>query len=433
MPQPAPAAGPAPPAGGSSARFRTLLADREFRALWISIAQSHFGDQLGRVALSILVFSTTGSGALTAGVYALTFVPTVVGGVLLSDLADRFPRRTLLVVCDLLRAALFALMAIPGVPLGVVATLLTIAVVIGAPHKAAEPAVVADMYDGDRYTAALGLRTATTQIAQLLGFALGGVIVAAVGARMALAADAATFFVSAALLRAFLTDRPAARADATRFGISGVRQGLGVVFQDRRLRTLACFAWLAGCWVVPEGLAAPYAASHGGGSVAVGLLLTSDAIGVLVGSLILSRIISVARRPGVIGPLAIASGLPLLACWGTPPIPVAFGLWTICALVSSYQVLVIAEFVAWAPAARRGQAIGIAASGLVAVQGVGIALGGVLAGWVGTGPAVALAGAVGSALAVPTTLAWQRARGEAAQLPSRLGDTARRRCNGPSM
>src|SRR5579875_3802050 len=140
--------------GAASARHRAsvnrparaLWRHREFRALWLAIGQSQFGDQLGRVALSVLVFTRTGSGGLTALVYALTYLPAVAGGVLLSGWADRFPRRTLLVWCDLARAACFAAMAVPSVPLAAVAALLVLAVLIGAPHKAAEPAVVADLF-----------------------------------------------------------------------------------------------------------------------------------------------------------------------------------------------------------------------------------------------------------------------------------------------
>src|SRR3954470_15124355 len=45
------------PPATSNASFRALVAHREFRAMWLAIGQSQFGDQLGRVALSILVFN----------------------------------------------------------------------------------------------------------------------------------------------------------------------------------------------------------------------------------------------------------------------------------------------------------------------------------------------------------------------------------------
>lgn len=398
-------AGPPPRSGAS---FRALMAHREFRAMWLAIAQSQFGDQLGRVALSILVFDSTGSGAATASVYALTYLPAVVGGVLLSGLADRYPRRGLLVTCDLARAALFVAMAIPAVPIWAVAALLTVAVIVGAPHKAAEPAVVADMFEGDQYSAALGLRTATGQVAQLAGFALGGALVAGVGARTALALDGATFALSAGLLFAFLLPRPSRRS--TTDNAKSLRGGISIVWNDRRLRLLLAFSWLAGFWIVPEGLAAPYAAANGGGAISVGGLLAANPVGVAIGAILLSRLVPATARGKAIGPLAIASGAPLALCWSAPSTLVSMLLWGLCGLLSSYQVLVIAEFVSLVPPGQRGQAIGIGSAGLMAVQGVGLLGGGAVATATGAAPAIALAGVTGAALSIVVTVSWGRVR-----------------------
>lgn len=103
--------------------FRDALAVAEFRALWSAEVISVCGDQLARVALSVLVFERTSSAALTALTYALTFVPAVLGGALLAGLADRFPRRAVLVTADVVRAGLAGLMALPWMPLPILWTL----------------------------------------------------------------------------------------------------------------------------------------------------------------------------------------------------------------------------------------------------------------------------------------------------------------------
>ena len=105
------------------ARYRDVFAVAEFRALFAAHLLSVIGDQFARVALTVLVFARTGSAALTALTYALTFLPAIVAGPLLSGLADRYPRRTVMVVADVARAALVAVMAVPGVPLPVLAAL----------------------------------------------------------------------------------------------------------------------------------------------------------------------------------------------------------------------------------------------------------------------------------------------------------------------
>jgi len=126
---------------GAGSGFRSVFAEREFRWLWVAGVQSLVGDQLARVALSVLVFQRTDSTLLTAAVYALTFLPAFLGGLLLGGLADRYPRRRVLISCDLVRAGLVATMALPSMPLAAVGALLTLATMVGAPFKAAEPAL----------------------------------------------------------------------------------------------------------------------------------------------------------------------------------------------------------------------------------------------------------------------------------------------------
>jgi len=115
------------------AGFTALLRIREFRLLWLADAQSLLGDQLARVALSVLVYDRTGSGLVTAAVYALTFLPALAGSVLLGPLADRLPRRALLIGGDLVRATLLAALALPALSVPVLSILLVVAVLVGTP------------------------------------------------------------------------------------------------------------------------------------------------------------------------------------------------------------------------------------------------------------------------------------------------------------
>src|SRR5689334_17609466 len=97
--------------------FGEVLVVPEFRWMWLAELLSVCGDQLARVALSVLVFDRTGSAFLTGLTYALTYAPSLLGGILFSGLADRFPRRAVLVGVDVWRAALMAVVAVPGVPM----------------------------------------------------------------------------------------------------------------------------------------------------------------------------------------------------------------------------------------------------------------------------------------------------------------------------
>jgi len=190
--------------------FIALLRLREYRFLWLADVQSLLGDQLARVALSVLVYDRTRSALVTAVVYALSFLPALVGSVLLGPLADRLPRRSVLVGGDLIRAALLGLMTLPNMPVPVLGALLVLVVLVGTPWSAAESALVVDVLTAREYALGIGLRAATGQAAQVAGFAVGGIAVAALGARGALALDTATFLISAMIIRLGVHSRPAA-------------------------------------------------------------------------------------------------------------------------------------------------------------------------------------------------------------------------------
>ena len=389
-------------------RFRDVLEVREFRWLWLADMQSLLGDQLARVALSVLVFDRTRSGLLTAGVYALTYLPAL-AGLVVGALADRLPRRALLVGGDLVRAVLLSGMAIRAVPLGVVAALLVLVVAVGAPWKAAESALVADILAGEGYALGAGLRVASVQAAQLIGFAAGGAVVAGVGARPALAVDASTFAVSALVIRMAVRRRPAAQPARSGTGSAGWNEGLLVITRSAYLRALVGLAWLAGVFVVPEGLAAPYAASLHGGASTVGLLLASAPAGVLIGSLLFTRLLGNSTRSRWVVPMAVAAGVPLVVCGLSPGLPVTMLLWAASGACMAYQVQIITEFVAAVPDRVRGQTIAVASSGLLAAQGVGLFIGGVIAQAWSTPAAIAVAGAVGSLLALRLGVTRRRA------------------------
>lgn len=389
------------------AGFFAVLRQREFGLLWVADVQSMLGDQLARVALAVLVYERSGSGFATAGVYALTFVPALLGSVLLGPVADRMPARGLLVAGDLVRAALLGVMALPAMPVAVMAILLVVAVLIGTPWKAAERALIVDILAGEDYVVGTGLRTATTQATQLLGFAVGGFAVAAVGSRAALAADAATFLVSAIVIRAGLRSRPAAHTSHPDGGTSGGwLGGARAVLRERDLRLLLALSWLLGLWVIPEGLAAPYAAQLDAGPRTVGLLLAAMPAGSLVGSLVYARKVSPQARGRLLGPLAAVGGLPLIACAWVPGLAGTLALWALTGLCTAYQVQVVAEFVQLLPPHIRGQGISLASAGLLGLQGLGLLAGGALVTELAPSTTVAVAGA--TATVVGALLAFVR-------------------------
>jgi MFS family permease len=393
--------------------FGDVVRIREFRAIWLADAQSIAGDQLARVSLAILVFARTGSSALTALVYALTYLPAIVGGAVLAGIADHFPRRGVMICCDLIRALLFGAAAIPGTPIVIMCMLIVLAVLSTSPFAAAESAIVPTILTGDRYVVGTGLRVTTGQLAQLVGFAGGGAIVGVIGPRWGLAIDAATFAVSAVLIYAFVGQRPVPqRADPRsdppywRSMLDGAR----TVFGDRRLRSLMLRAWLAAFYVVPEGVAPSYVAAIGGSTSVVGLVMAADPAGSALGAGLFVRLIPDRLRARLIGPLAFAAALPLIVCALKPGVAASIVLLVAVGVCSAFQIQASTTFMRLVPDHQRGHAFGLAQSGLIAVQGLGIAAFGVVADHLGAPRAIGLAGGIAALLAVVLGVAWERAR-----------------------
>ena len=255
------------------------------------------GDQLARVALTVLVYDRTGSALLAAVTFAASIVPTFLGGVMLSGLADRLPRRQVMIACDLIRCVLVLVMAIQGLPVGLLVGLLFAVTLVGAPFTSARAALFPDVLPGDRFVLGTAVTITTNQLAQVAGFLVGGTLVNFLGIRTSLVIDAGTFLLSALIVRLGIRWRPAARERArTRdHPVAALVAGARLVFGTPRLRIPMYFGWLAAFYNAPEGIAVPLASSLGGGSVTVGLVLAAEAFGAMAG---LHRV----QPPGQPGP-----------------------------------------------------------------------------------------------------------------------------------
>jgi predicted MFS family arabinose efflux permease len=395
---------------GLGAVFRV----REFRVLWAAELFSIAGDQLARVALAVLVYGRTGSALWAAVAYALTFLPALLGGVLLSGLADRYRRREVMVVADVARAVLVAMMAIPDLDLWALCALLVAVVLLGSPHTAAQLALYPEVLRGDLYERGLAVRQITSQTAQLVGFATGGLLVAAVNPAVALLGNALSFALSAVVVRIGVAGRPAPApvhgSDHAVGGLRGIAAGLVEIATDRRRRALVVLAWLVGWYVVPEALAAPYADGLGAGPAVVGLLMAADALGSVLGAWLFVRFVPAATRARLVGVLAVAAGLPLALCILRPGVPLTLLLWAASGMLSTaYLLQTQASFVRATPDGGRGRAIGVAASGIIAAQGAAVLLGGLLSDATDPATAVAGAGVLGAVLSAGGAVAWHRA------------------------
>src|SRR5215467_5990062 len=404
-------------AGGSDraplkATFAAVFAITEFRALWLAQVLSVAGDQLARVALTLLVYERTHSSLLAAITFAASVVPAFIGGMTLSGLADRLPRRRVMIVCDLTRVVLVVVMAVSGIPIAVLVALLFLVTMIGAPFLSARAALYADILSGDLYVLGTAVTMTTMQFAQVLGFAVGGAVVGFFGVRTSLLIDAGTFALSALITLVWVRSWPAVQAVGGRGSEArgSLLTGLRLVFTTPALRIPMLLGWLAAFYNIPEGVSAPLAATLGGGAVAFGFILAAPALGATVGAIAFSRFAAPATRVRWMSPLAVVACGVLVLFVFRPPLPVALALLALSGIFDCYQLAANASFVAATPARQRSQAFGIAQGGMSLGQGVAMVAAGAAAERIPPSFVIAASGAVGAVAAIAVAFSRLRAR-----------------------
>lgn len=400
------------------ATFGDVFAVSDFRALWTAQVLSFAGDQLARVALTLLVFRQTHSALLSAITFASSSVPMFVGGLTLAPLADRLPRRRVMIACDLIRAGLVTMMAVPGPPLWARVAPLFVVTLISAPFSSARAAVLPDILPGDQYVLGTAITITSLQFSQVLGFAVGGVIAGFFGTGPSLLADAATYLVSALITRRWVRASPAARPaapepSASGDGRSGPMAGLRLVFGDPRLRTPMLLGWLAAFYNIPSGVAGPLGRALGGGDIVSGLLLAATALGASLGAVLFSRFVDPDRRLRLMSPAAAAGCAVLVLFWSGPGLPATLVILIASGLFDCYQIAAYASFVRAAPARHRSQAFGIAQGGLSLGQGAAMIAAGAFAQHYPASRVIAFGGLLG--LIATLLITVSRARGQRAR------------------
>jgi MFS family permease len=248
--------------------------NRAFRRLYAANAVSQIGDWLNVVALFSLLLELTGKGEAVAFVLVTRLLPAFFVGPAAGVLADRASRRAMMVICDLLRAALVLCLLFVRKPEHV-----PIAYAVMAAHSLAsaffEPAQAAtfpNLVPEKDLLLAGALENALWSVTLAAGASLGGLIVAAAGRDAAFIVDAASFVGSALLLRGL--------PDAAARAKSAVKEKLEEI-EEQRAQDTQGWANLLGLNDVREGLR--YVAGH---REVRGLLIVKSAFGLTLGGVL---------------------------------------------------------------------------------------------------------------------------------------------------
>ncbi|WP_055564583.1 MFS transporter [Streptomyces atriruber] len=378
--------------------YTRVFAVREFRAVFTAHALSLLGVVVSEIALTVLVYGLTGSPLLSALTFALGMLPYLVGGTLLSGIADRYPPRRVLVGCDIVCAGCAGLMALPATPVAGLLALRCVIALVSPVFNGTRMATLTDILgDGDLFVLGRSLLRIVSQSSVLVGFGLGGVLLTFVTPRGALVITVCTFTASALLLRCGTKRRPARGNSGggalVRYSLGGAREVLG----NRRVRALLLLFWVPPMFLVaPEVLAAPYADEIGVGVAGVGLLMCALPVGTIAAELYAGSALSASARARIVLPLASLTLVPLTVYAVTPGLVPALAALALAGAGSAYTLGLDRWFVDAVPGELRGRAMTVHTAGLMTIQGVGMALAGLAAEFFAVSTVVAGAGVLGT-------------------------------------
>jgi len=211
------------------AAYRGVLAIRDARALIGGSAASQIGDWLYNAALLGYVFGATHSAAWVGAATICRLLPYVLLGPFGGVIADRHPRRTVLVIGSVLRLALMLVLAAVVAGDGPIAVILAIVAVASAAGSAERPAALAllpRLVGEARIGPANALLHTVQDLAVVVGPAIGALIFAVSSASAAFIANAGTFAIAAVLFATLGRPKTPVAMAESRGGGAGFAEGL---------------------------------------------------------------------------------------------------------------------------------------------------------------------------------------------------------------
>jgi MFS family permease len=394
-----------------AATWRRRRADRDDARLIVgAVGISALGDFLLWIPLTLHLQRMTGSGVAVAALMICLWAPVVLLAPAAGLLADRVETRRLLICASLVQAAIAASL---GLALDSVGAILGLAALLGVGFAVAQPAEFAlvPAIAGKRRLADVNGQVETARyLGMTAGPLIGGGLVAAGGTAVAMLVNAATF-ACVALAAALLRTRREPEADPAGEERSRARDGIVHLFRDRTLGTVLAVVFVSLLFMSASISAEVFFLKEdlGAGDVLYGVLFSSWMVGMVIGSLVVSRRVPAGAIPAV-ALVAVAvqgAGLGLPTAWLVAAF--AGAMWFIGGIGHGVKnVLARTLIQERVPARLHGRAFA-AYNGLRnGAELVALAAGGVLVAAVGARTTLALAGAIPVLAALAGLIAHRR-------------------------
>jgi predicted MFS family arabinose efflux permease len=305
-----------------------LLTDRRFALLFSARTISILGTAISPVALAFAVLDLPGASATTLSlVLAAQSVPEVLFLLLGGVVADRFPRYRVMVGAELAAGVSFSVLAalflLDSAHVPVVMALAAVNGIATAMFFPALTGIVPQVVPTERLQGANGLLRLSTNGSRILGLAIAGALIALFGTGWALAIDAVTFLISAALLAGVQV--PNTRVDMGTSLLGDLRHGWREFSSRQWLWVIVLqFSILNAAMTAGLGVLGPVIAKRDlGGAPAWSTILAAEAIGMVFGVLLAIRIRP--SRPMLVATLVMFGAAPpmMLLGLGAPVLVVA--------------------------------------------------------------------------------------------------------------
>ncbi len=283
-------------------RYFTLLRrNPNFRRLWLAQLISELGDWFYSLAVYDLLLKQTHRGGAVGWAIIIQTLPWFFMTPLAGYIADRFPRRALMIVTDIFQGFVVLGLLFPSVASSVpmIYLLLGLEVIFASIFEPARSAILPNVVSEEEILPANALSSATWSFALAVGAALGGAITALLGRDVAFAANSASFFVSAILIyRLKVHEKHVASSQRLTQGFAdaaaSVREGLEYVRTHGKVLTLLLaktgIGVLGGSLLLLVIFGERIFPLDGRGALAVGLLYAARGVGAGIGPLIGDRL-----------------------------------------------------------------------------------------------------------------------------------------------
>ena len=395
------------PSTTAAPTYRSLLAIREFRVLFLNRCVVVISVAASGLALATITYEATRSALLSGlSLFGGPLVSLIVSQLLLAS-SDRVRPRTAM-TCQMGAALVSdALQLVPGMPWQARFGLLAIPYVTYAMFAGTRWVLVREIVPEGSYILARSLMNLAEGGMQVVGYGVGGLALLWLSPRGLFAAAALADLVSLVIVRSGLRDRPARTARSSTTAVPDADGGKGkaggrcrivrhTAAVNRRLlrspvtRPLYLALWVPNGLVVGcESLFVPYgnAASGGHGSLA-GWLFAATAAGAMVGDLTIGRFVPPGWRDRIIEPLRLLLAVPYLLFFLTPPPAVAVPIGFLAAAGYAASLPLQDRLIRNTDDAVQGQVLGLHMNGMMLWQAIGALIAGTVASFVP--PAIAM-------------------------------------------